>query len=141
MISYKIHKLVQTRGTFEPFNKKTHFRQPCVLILLKRGTKVHLWLRSTYICAQAWIFFNLCIFITQHIQAMKIYLLNEIIKNRAQEATLTYSHIVVIPVSKFLCPKCINLFISMVCQNQIDSRTPQTLYSCSMTDAFFFDLC
>ena len=115
MISSKTHKLAQTQGTFEP-KKTNHTLQTalCVDFIEKRYS--HLWPRSTYICAQAWIFFKHCIFITHHIQAMKIYLLTEIIKNGAQEATLTYFHIVVIPVSKFLCPKSINLFISKICQ-------------------------
>ena len=39
--------------------------------------------RGTYICAHAWIFFKLCILITQHIQTIKIYLLNRIVNNKA----------------------------------------------------------
>ena len=39
--------------------------------------------RGTYICAHAWIFFELCILITHHIQTTKMYLLNKIIKNKA----------------------------------------------------------
>ena len=46
---------------------------------------------------------------------MKIYLLNEMIKNRAHEGTLTYSHI----VSKFLCPKSLNLFISKILSTRL----------------------
>ena len=47
-------------------------------------------------------FLKLCMLITQHIQAMKIYLLNHIIKiARAQEANLSYSQFEVIHVSKF----------------------------------------
>ena len=67
-------------------------------------------------CARTWVFFKLYIFIPQHMQAMKIYLLNKIIKIRAQEATLTYSHFEVIPVSKCLCSKSIVLIISTICQ-------------------------
>ena len=44
---------------------------------------------------------------------MKIYLVNLIIKNRAQE---TYSHFETIHVFKFLCPKSIVLFISKMSQ-------------------------
>ena len=44
-----------------------------------------------------------------------MYLSNQIVKNKAQEATLTYSTFEVVPVSKFLCPKSIVLFISMIC--------------------------
>ena len=47
---------------------------------------------------------------------MKIYLLNLIVKSRAQEASLTYSHFKTIHFSKFLCPECIVLFISKICQ-------------------------
>ena len=39
-----------------------------------------------------------------YIQAMEMYLFNSITKTRTQEATLTYSHYEVIPVSKVLCP-------------------------------------
>ena len=44
------------------------------------------------------------------------FLLNSIVKNRAQEATLTYSHIKTIHVSKILYPKSIVLFNSKICQ-------------------------
>ena len=60
--------------------------------------------RGTFICAHAWIFFKLCMIITIYIQAMKMYLFNSITKTRTQEATLSYSHYEVIPVSKVLCP-------------------------------------
>ena len=56
--------------------------------------------RGTFICAHAWIFFKLCMIITIYIQVMKMYLFNSITKTRTQEATLTYSHYEVIPVSK-----------------------------------------
>ena len=46
---------------------------------------------------------------------MKMYLSNYIVKNKAKEATLTYSTSEVVPVSKFPCPKSIVLFISMIC--------------------------
>ena len=82
--------------------------------VLKMNEILHL--AKGYICAYAWIFFNQCILITQHIQAMKICLLNLIIKNRAQEAKLTCSHFEVIPVSKCRCPKSIVLFISKISQ-------------------------
>ena len=54
-----------------------------------------------------------------------MYLSNKIVKNKAQEATLTYSTFEVVPVSKLLCPKPMVLFISMIChldliQNTID---------------------
>ena len=54
-----------------------------------------------------------------------MYLSNSIVKNKAKEATLTYSTFEVVPVSKFPCPKSIVLFISMIChldwiQNTID---------------------
>ena len=52
---------------------------------------------------------------THYIQTMKMYLLNEIVKNKALEANLTYSTFEVAPVSKFPCPKSIVLFISMIC--------------------------
>ena len=42
--------------------------------------------------------------ITIYIQAKKMYIFNSITKTRTQEATLTYSHYEVIPVSKLLCP-------------------------------------
>ena len=42
--------------------------------------------------------------ITTYIQAMKMYLFNSITKTKTQEATLTYSHYEVIPVSKVLFP-------------------------------------
>ena len=32
--------------------------------------------RGTCICAHAWIFFKLCIIMTQYIQTMKLYVLN-----------------------------------------------------------------
>ena len=44
---------------------------------------------------------------------MKMYLLNKIVKNKAQEATLIYSTFKVVPVSKHLCPESIVLFISL----------------------------
>ena len=44
-----------------------------------------------------------------------MYLSNKIVKNKAKEVTLTYSTFEVVPVSKFLCPKSIVLFISMIC--------------------------
>ena len=46
---------------------------------------------------------------------MKMYFSKEILKNKAQEAALTYSTFEVVPVSKFLCPKSIVVFISMIC--------------------------
>ena len=54
-----------------------------------------------------------------------MYLLNQIDKKKAKEATLIYSTFEVVPVSKFSCPKSIVLFISMIChldwiQNTID---------------------
>ena len=54
-----------------------------------------------------------------------MYLSNKIVKNKAQEASLTYSTFEVVPVSKFPCPESIGLFISMIChldwiQNTID---------------------
>ena len=67
--------------------------------------------RACFICAHTWIFFKLNILITQYIQAMERELLNQIIKNWTQEATLTYSHHEVIPVSKFVCPKSKALLI------------------------------
>ena len=60
--------------------------------------------RGTFICAHAWIFFKLCMIITICIQAKKMYSFNSITKTRTREATLTYSHYEVIPVSKVLCP-------------------------------------
>ena len=42
-----------------------------------------------------------------------MYLSNKIVKNKAKEATLTYSNIDVVPVSKLLCPKSIFLIISI----------------------------
>ena len=54
-----------------------------------------------------------------------MYLSNKIVKNKAKEATLTYSTFEVVPVSKLLCPKSMVLFIFMIChldliQNTID---------------------
>ena len=51
---------------------------------------------------------------TRYIQTMKMYVLNKIVKNKALEATLTYSTFEVTPVSNFPCPKSIVLFISMI---------------------------
>ena len=51
---------------------------------------------------------------TRYIQTMKMYVLNLIVKNKALEATLTYSTFEVTPVSSFPCPKSIVLFISMI---------------------------
>ena len=45
---------------------------------------------------------------------MKMFLSNLIVKNKAKEATLTYSTFEVVPVSKFPCPKSIFLLISMI---------------------------
>ena len=53
--------------------------------------------------------------ITIYIQAMKMHLFNSITKTRTQEATLTYSHYEVIPVSKVLCPNSQVSFISEIC--------------------------
>ena len=53
--------------------------------------------------------------ITHNIQAMKMYFFNSITKTRTQEATLTYSHYEVIPVSKVLCPNSYVSFISEIC--------------------------
>ena len=39
--------------------------------------------RGTCICAHAWIFLKLCIIMTHYIQTMKIYVLNQIAKNKA----------------------------------------------------------
>ena len=58
--------------------------------------------KGSYICAYSWFFFKLCIVITHCIQAMKMYLLNYIVLNKAYEATLNYSTFEVVPVSKFL---------------------------------------
>ena len=55
------------------------------------------------------------ILINRYIQTMEMYLSNKIVKNKAKEVTLTYSTFEVVPVSKFLCPKSIVLFISMIC--------------------------
>ena len=44
-----------------------------------------------------------------------MYLSNKIVKNKALEATLTYSTFEVVLVSKFQCPKSIVLLISMIC--------------------------
>ena len=71
--------------------------------------------RGTCICAHAWIFFKLCILMTHYIQTMKMHLSNWIVKNKAYEATLTYSTLEVVPASEFLCPKSKVLFISMIC--------------------------
>ena len=71
--------------------------------------------RGTFICAHALIFFKLCRLITYYIRTMKMYLSNKIVKNKAQEASLTYSTFEVVPVSKFPCPESIGLFISMIC--------------------------
>ena len=68
--------------------------------------------RASFICAHAWISFKLYMFITIYMQAMKIYLFNKITKTRTQEATLTYSHYEVIPVSTYVCPKFLVSFIS-----------------------------
>ena len=40
-----------------------------------------LW--GTYICAHAWIFFELCILIIHYIQTTKMYLSDKIVKNKA----------------------------------------------------------
>ena len=55
-----------------------------------------------------------------------MYLSNKIVRNKAYEATLTYSTFEVVPVSKLLCPKSMVLFISVMChldwipQNHLD---------------------
>ena len=99
------------KGIFIPSNTRsfifTRYQNIKILFSAERGT---------YICAHAWILFKLCILITQHIQAIRIYLFNSIIKNRAQEATLTYSYFETIHVSKFLSPKPIVLSISNIWQ-------------------------
>ena len=92
--------------------RKLHYKT----FILKRGT---------FICAHTWIFFKLCILITHYIRTMKMFLSNLIVKNKAKEATLTYSNFEVVPVSKFPCPKSIFLFIPMIwhldwIQNTID---------------------
>ena len=86
---------------------KSKFTGYCISDLIKFRCKdifVYKLKRGTFICAHAWIFFKLCMLITIYIQAMKMYLFNSITKTRTQEATLTYSHYEVIPVSKVLCP-------------------------------------
>ena len=42
--------------------------------------------------------------------------------NKASEATLTYSTFEVVPVSKFLCPESIILFISKICHFDLIPR-------------------
>ena len=44
-----------------------------------------------------------------------MYLSNEIVKNKAQEATLTYFTFEMVPASKLLCPKSMVLLIYMIC--------------------------
>ena len=56
--------------------------------------------RASFICAHACFFFKLCILITQHIQPIKMYLLNYINQSRTQEATLTDSLHELMSVSK-----------------------------------------
>ena len=44
-----------------------------------------------------------------------MYLSKKMVNNKAKEATLTYSTFEVVPVSKLLCPKSMDFFISMIC--------------------------
>ena len=55
----------------------THVPSPCGALC--GGTLQ----KATYICAHAWIFFELCIFITHYVQTKKMYLSNKIVKNKA----------------------------------------------------------
>ena len=50
--------------------------EPWLLAYTEYGSRRRHRQRGTYICVHAWIFFKLCLLITQHIQTMKIYLLN-----------------------------------------------------------------
>ena len=59
---------------------------------------------------------------TRYIQTMKMYVLNKIVKNKAKEATLTYSTFEVAPVSKFPCPKSIVLFFSMIKLSRLNPK-------------------